>query len=417
MIFNGLGTYLEDQGNGFGGLTFSNQLENFALASGQFFERVLSVSDFLQGQFVAQAGRDFAAKVDFAVEHALEGRGQFRNRSLLEQIAAGTGAKRLPIILFVFVAGEDDDPDLGKIFSHAGGGFQPIEPGHGNIHENDVGLERAGHFEGLTAIAGFADDLDFWQAFQFHANAGADDGMIIGKQDAGRFRSIVHSPRSTMHFGALAGSRAKGEFAPCQGGPFFHAHQTEAGAAQGPLAQGCDVEADAVIANREMKLAVLLAQFHRHDSGLRMPGDIGQGFLGDAETFVFDHGIEAFVHGIGAEFGLKTGERGLTPDVPAQGRHQTQIVEHRGAQAQREVLHLFEDALDGLLAFLEAAILVGGSRGLEGSLKVHFGDGEGLADFIVQSIDAARTNPSSSIGTPSAAYLATFPTVLHPSGL
>src|SRR5437879_13856938 len=106
MIFDSLGTYLEDQGNGFGSLTLGNQLENFALASGQFFEWVLSVSDFLQGQFVAQAGRDFAAEVDFAVEHALEGRGQYRNRSLLEQITAGTGAKRWPRILFIFGVAE-----------------------------------------------------------------------------------------------------------------------------------------------------------------------------------------------------------------------------------------------------------------------------------------------------------------------
>src|SRR2546430_7765939 len=96
----------------------------------------------------------------------------------------------------------------------------------------------------------------------------ADLGVLFIRLGQRWFAPLERKPG--MHFGALAGSRAKGEFAPCQGGPFFHAHQTEAGAAQGPLAQGCDVEADAVIAHREMKLAVLLAQFHGHDSGLGM---------------------------------------------------------------------------------------------------------------------------------------------------
>ena len=111
---------------------------------------------------------------------------------------------------------------------------------------------------------------------------------------------------------------------------------------------------------------------------------VGQRFLGHAKTLGFDHGIQALLQGVRPDFGLQPGQRGLPLGVPAQRRLQAQIVEHGRAQVQREVMHLFQHALDHLEALFQARRQGVGARRLQQRLQVHFGDGEGLADFVVE---------------------------------
>ena len=38
--------------------------------------------------------------------------------------------------------------------------FQPVEVGHADVHEHDLGNERLGEGHSLMAVCRFADDLD-----------------------------------------------------------------------------------------------------------------------------------------------------------------------------------------------------------------------------------------------------------------
>src|ERR1051326_101461 len=133
-----------------------------------------------------------------------------------------------------------------------------------------------------------------------------------------------------------------------------------------------------------MQMAILSSQFDRDFASAGVTDNVGKGFLRDAETFGLDNRIDAFFKRVRAKTRLQTGERSLTVCVPAQSRFQAEVVQHRGTQIQREIVDLFEDASDCLDAFFEATSEGSLAGVLECGMEIQFGDGQGLADFIVQ---------------------------------
>ena len=87
VVFHRLGTDLEGQSDGLGGLALGNELEDLALPRSQPLDRAAGMGDSLQGEVFAQLLRDLRAQIDFPADDALQGRLQFRDRRLLEQVA------------------------------------------------------------------------------------------------------------------------------------------------------------------------------------------------------------------------------------------------------------------------------------------------------------------------------------------
>jgi hypothetical protein len=50
-----------------------------------------------------------------------------------------------------------------------------------NVQDGDIGLELLDQVLGGLAIASFGDNLDVTGMFQYLANTGSDDGVIVGK--------------------------------------------------------------------------------------------------------------------------------------------------------------------------------------------------------------------------------------------
>jgi len=73
MIFDGLGTDLQDFGDLLGVLAFSDEQENFALSARQLFERVFLVGDPIQSKLVRESSEDSLAQSNLAVNHSLQG--------------------------------------------------------------------------------------------------------------------------------------------------------------------------------------------------------------------------------------------------------------------------------------------------------------------------------------------------------
>src|ERR1051326_8534876 len=115
-----------------------------------------------------------------------------------------------------------------------------------------------------------------------------------------------------------------------------------------------------------------------------MTNDIGQSFLSDAKTFGLDDGIDAPFQRVSAKTGMEASQRSLSIGVPSQSRFEAEVVQHRGAQVQRQIVNLFEDLANGVNTFLQTPsqrVLAGiFQRGME----VEFGDSKALADFVVQ---------------------------------
>lgn len=84
---------------------------------------------------------------------------------------------------FIGVHGEDDDAG-GKLEGvDAFDGLKPVEAGHGNVDDEDVGLKTFDYFDGFEAVFGFTDDFDVGGAFKEGGDALTDDGMIVSDDD------------------------------------------------------------------------------------------------------------------------------------------------------------------------------------------------------------------------------------------
>src|ERR1019366_7605593 len=115
MVFKGLVADFENRSDGLGGLALGQQLEDLALARGQLLERSNRAGDLLQRELLEELAGDFPAQVDFAANHAFEGRCQFGGRSPFEQVTGRPGFQSLQYVLVVGVHGEDDHAHLWKV--------------------------------------------------------------------------------------------------------------------------------------------------------------------------------------------------------------------------------------------------------------------------------------------------------------
>ena len=68
--------------------------------------------------------------------------------------------------------------------SDSAGGLDPVQVGHADIHQHDVGPQRPGGLDRLTPVAGLANDLEVGLGVEDHAEACADERLVVGDQDA-----------------------------------------------------------------------------------------------------------------------------------------------------------------------------------------------------------------------------------------
>src|SRR5215470_8965199 len=115
VVFHGFGTDFENKRDGFGGLSFGDELEDFTLPFRELLERSLLMGDLLEGKLLQQPIRDFAAEIDFAAGHAFHRRPQFRYGGFFEEITASAGFQCMPEIFLIFVPREYDDLHLGMV--------------------------------------------------------------------------------------------------------------------------------------------------------------------------------------------------------------------------------------------------------------------------------------------------------------
>src|SRR5579862_652665 len=64
--------------------------------------------------------------------------------------------------------------------------FEAIEPGHRNIHDDDVRTELANHLDGFIAVFRFADNVEPRKALQHVSEARTDEYVIVGQQYSDR---------------------------------------------------------------------------------------------------------------------------------------------------------------------------------------------------------------------------------------
>jgi hypothetical protein len=103
---------------------------------------------------------------------------------------------------------EDDDPDRVELGVRRDPTrrLDPVEPGHADVHEHDVGSMALGPVDRLVAVVGLADHLEVVLGVDECPEAGAHEGLIVREQDADHARSP-------------SGSRARTRKPPSSRGP------------------------------------------------------------------------------------------------------------------------------------------------------------------------------------------------------
>src|ERR1700730_6042284 len=81
--------------------------------------------------------------------------------------------------------GKEKNFSIGKKVVNDAGSLESIEHRHGNIHDNDFGLQRLRKLDGFLTILGLATKLPFGEGAENPLNAAANHGMIIYDQDTG----------------------------------------------------------------------------------------------------------------------------------------------------------------------------------------------------------------------------------------
>ena len=184
--------------------------EHVALAAGQALEargrgRAGLAAPGARSHPAGDDAGDGRVEVDLAAMRGPDRRGQVVRLGILEQEAARAGLDRGRDALLLDEARDGDDLDGRVAGLELGRGGDPVETGHDEVHDDDVGEQRRRRLERRDAVGGLADDLEVIVQVEEVAHAAADHGMVVDDQDtdpgahalaADRRRRSVGPPRS-----------------------------------------------------------------------------------------------------------------------------------------------------------------------------------------------------------------------------
>ena len=107
-------------------------------------------------------------------------------RHVLDQEAARAGPQRGVHVIVIVERGEHDDPGRpgpGAPRRDHLGGLDAVHAGHPDVHDHHVGPGLPGELDRLGAGAGLADDVEVRAVGDEHAQARADQRLVVGKYD------------------------------------------------------------------------------------------------------------------------------------------------------------------------------------------------------------------------------------------
>jgi hypothetical protein len=98
---------------------------------------------------------------------------------------ARAGLQRAEQLVVAGVHGQHDDAHRGARLAQGARRLEAAAVGQAQIHDHDVGLQRAGLAHALGGGGGLADDLELPVALERVPQALADQVMIVDEQDLG----------------------------------------------------------------------------------------------------------------------------------------------------------------------------------------------------------------------------------------
>ena len=106
-------------------------------------------------------------------------------------------ARRAVVDVLVEVEGGQDEHPAGAATpgpARVGGGVDPVEHGHADVHEHDVGADPAGHLDRLPPVGGLAPDLDVGLGVEDGRRSRPGPRLVVGDDDPDGRRPSYEQP-------------------------------------------------------------------------------------------------------------------------------------------------------------------------------------------------------------------------------
>ena len=163
-----------------------------------------------------------------------DARGELLGRDVLEQEPGRAGAQRLVDVLVEVEGGEHQDAHrvLAGLREQPPRRLDPVELGHADVHQHDVGLQPRGLLDGVEPVGRLADHLEVVLGVEDHAEPGAHERLVVGDQQAdaqATLSSRTSSRKGRAHAPAAAVGGAGLELAAVEPHALAHAHEAVAG--------------------------------------------------------------------------------------------------------------------------------------------------------------------------------------------
>ena len=117
-----------------------------------------------------------------ALGHVPDGGGQLGRPDGLEQEPAGAGPHRLVDVLVHVEGGQDEDPG-GAGGDQPPGRLDPVQLGHPNVHQRDVGLQPGRQLDGLDAVRRLTHHGQVGLGVEDEPETAPHQRLVIGDQN------------------------------------------------------------------------------------------------------------------------------------------------------------------------------------------------------------------------------------------
>ena len=189
MFLDGLDTDVELVGGFLVGFAFGDQLEHFGLSRAEPGDGLAGWVNAVLLLFLLMskdAFGDVGAVELVSLGDVPDGNGQDMCGGLFNEKSGGSQGDRLGEIGVIPVSGKNEDLG-GRIgLENLPGGFEPVEERHGNVHDDDCGVELGSHRDGFATVFGFLDDRNISFVLEQGMEAFSDHDMVIGQEHCNR---------------------------------------------------------------------------------------------------------------------------------------------------------------------------------------------------------------------------------------
>jgi hypothetical protein len=239
---------------------------------------------------------------------------------------------------------EHDDGDFGIGLGDLKSGFNAVEIGHADVHDDYIGLQGFCEGDGFSAVVGFAHNREIGLLLDEETQTTADEFVIVGKEDtnfshgwiiAGSGRIRLMEREFGFYGGPSSRCECNRESAAEAADAFFHAEDAHTALAGG-------IEAVAVIRDFYGDLIGILSDAYFGVFGGGVRGGVVEGFLRDAVDGDFGFVAESFRDVFRVNFDFHLAAPRNLAGLPFEGGDQAEIVEHGRTEEKCDVADGFD---------------------------------------------------------------------------